>query len=187
MKDLLHDPLAAWIVAGTLASLVLARTRFAKWSVLLATLVLLASVEGACFDGERHLTNKFDATFFVWAQAVERRAVSGMAFALLGAPLGAVVSHLARRGRGRGWWLGALALGPFGAGQLASSLSLQRAMRTVLTDGMAPDAKLGYLRTAVGHSTWLLGVGTIASVLAGVAIAVAAARAPATDRLGDGV
>ena len=92
MKDLLQEPVAAWIVAGTLVSFVLTRTRFAKWSLVAASLVLLASVEVACFDGERHLTKKFDATFFAWGRAVELRAISGAAFVLLGAPLGAVVS-----------------------------------------------------------------------------------------------
>jgi hypothetical protein len=53
--------------------------------------VLLASVDLACFDGKRHLTEKLDATSLVWARAVELRAVAGAAFALMGGPLGAAV------------------------------------------------------------------------------------------------
>jgi hypothetical protein len=130
MKDLLHEPVAAWILAGTIVSFLMTRTPFAKWSLVVATLVLLASAEVACFDGKRHLTKKFDATFFVWGRAVELRAVVGAAFVLLGGPLVTVGSKLV--GRNGGGLLGVTALGLFGLGLLASSIALQISMRTIL-------------------------------------------------------
>ena len=174
MKDLLHDPAAAWILLGTLVSFGLSRTRFATCTLLAAILVLLASVEVACFDGKRHLTPKLDATFFAWGRAVELRAVAGVTFVLLGALVGTLVGRLT--GRRRGALFGAIALGPFGVGLLGSSVALQASMRTILAEGSSAEARLGQLRAAISQSTWLVGGGTVVSVLACIAIAGATMR-----------
>jgi len=75
-------------------------------------------------------------------------------------------------GRDRGALLGVAAFGPFGLGLLASSIAIQRSLRTILAEGAPTEMRLGQLRAAVSQSTWLLGAGTMASVVACVAIAI---------------
>lgn len=176
MKDLLHDPALFSILAGIAVSLVLSVTRFAKGALLAVILVLLATTELAIFDGNRHLTEKFDATFFVWGRVVELRAVAGVGLVLLAGPLGKIVSKLVNREHGV--LLGILVLGPFGLGLLASSIALQIAMRTIVADATLANVQLEQLRIAIGQSTWLVSCGTIASVAACVAVSLVAATAP---------
>jgi hypothetical protein len=174
MMDLLHEPLTVGILAATAVSLLLTRTRFATWSILSTLFAYVLSVELACFDGQVHLTEKFDGTFFVWCRAVELRAVGGLAIVSLGAPLGATVARLARAPRGA--LMGLAAMGPFGLGLLASSIRLQLSMRSILDEGTPPAKRLEYLGAAVEQSSWLVSIGTIASVLACGAIFVALTR-----------
>lgn len=178
MKDLLHDPVLVSILAGIVVSLALSLTRFPKGALLAVTLVSLATIESAIFDGKRHLTEKFDATFLAWGRVVELRAVAGVGLVLLAGSLGKIISKLV--GRGHGVLLGVLLLGPFGLGLLASSISLQIATRTILSESTLADVRLAQLRTAIRLSTWLVGCGTMASAIACIAVglAVAMARGP---------
>jgi hypothetical protein len=179
MTDLLREPFAVWIVAGLAVSLALTRTRFANWSLPAMALVFLASIELACFDGKRHPTEKFDATFFVWARAVELRALGGLAIMLMGGPCGTVVANLVHGVRGRR--LGAAVAGPFGLGLLASSVWLQFSMRTILHEGTPPETRFAHLQAAVARSTWLLSAGTTASIVICASIVVALVRRQAVS------
>jgi hypothetical protein len=170
----LHTPFAAWLLAGTGVCLALTRTRLANWSIPAALFLFLASAELACFDGRRHLTDKFDATFFVWGRAIELRAVGGVAIMLCAGPCGSVVAKLMRVRHGA--LVGAATVGPFGLGLFASSIQLQLSMPTIVHEGTAREERLRHLRVAVEASTWLVSAGTIVSVLVCVGVVVAIAR-----------
>jgi hypothetical protein len=117
----------AAIVLAAILALVVARTRCARWSVYAAPVLVWFFTEAGNFDGERHVNQKFDATFLVWVQAVELRSLAGLALLVLAAPIGAVGSV------GRGSLLGLAALGPFGAALLASSALVLRGVPPIFS------------------------------------------------------
>jgi hypothetical protein len=123
----------------------------------------------------------------VWGYAVERRAVAGAAFLLLGAPIGASLARFAGRARGAVW--GALALGPFGAGLLASSMVLQIRIQMLAAEGISGDRWRDPMKAVIDQSAWLIGLGTTASVLVCLAIAATWVRAHESKSLAaiDGV
>jgi hypothetical protein len=186
MNELIEDPIVVAVLLGIAVSVFSTFTRFTKGSLVLVTLVLLASIEVAIFDGRRHPTEKFDATILAWGHAVELRAVAGGGVVLLAGPIGRIVSKLIARKHGA--LLGLLSLGPFGLGLLASSAQLLTAMRTILSESPSPEARNEPLRTAVSQSTWWVSGGTVASVAACVAIAVfvASATGPSPRETGVG-
>jgi hypothetical protein len=108
-------------------------------------------VEMGRFDGQRHLTNKIDATSWVWISDVEQRALGACIVLLVAAPLGAAVGRSIGARRGALW--GLAALGPFGACMLLSSALLVRSYLAILG---APDAdvadKLALLESALSRS-----------------------------------
>jgi len=177
MKELLGDPVLISVLAGFVVSFALSVTRFDRGALLVMCLVLLATIEVAIFDGQRHLTAKFDATVLVWGRAVALRGAAGLGIVLLAGPFGKTVSRLA--GREHGVLLGVLSLGPFGLGLLTSSITLQIATRTIFSEATSSESGLALLRTAVDRSSWLVSGGTVASIATCVAVAIVATRAQA--------
>jgi len=174
----LLDPFALAILASAALSLWLMRAQRPIGSILAALFVVLLGVEAACFDGRQHQTEKFDATFFVWARAVELRALAGLAIALVAAPCGIAAARLA--GTGRGALMGLVTLGPFGLGLFASSVALQLAMSTL--EQSAPEDRYAQLRLSIDLSTRLLCAGTLTSVLACALVALGVRRRCAAGR-----
>jgi hypothetical protein len=180
VRDLLRSPAAIGIAVAAVLAVILARTRFARLAVYATPLLVVLCMEAGRFDGHRHLTTKLDATFFVWIQAVELRAVTGLAVLLVAAPIGAAAAKLLPAHRGVR--LGLAALGPCGVGLLASSALVLRAVPEMLALPVAED-RLGALRTLVVGADAVLAVGTLLSIVvcAGLAIGLLRADAPTFD------
>jgi len=162
VHDLLRSPAGIGIVVAAALLVALTRTRLTRLAVYATPLLVVLCMEAGRFDGHRHLTQKFDATFFVWIEAVELRALSGLAVVLLAAPLGAVAAKLlpARRGA----LIGLAALGPCGVGLLASSALILRAV-PVIVELPAVEDRLEALRTLVAQADAVLAAGTLLSVV----------------------
>ncbi len=144
---------AGWaLIAGTFVILVGLRTRLSVWFVPLGLALLAVGVHVACFDGRPHLNQKFDATIFVWARAVELRALAGLGAVVLAVPLGQAAGRYA--GVSRGWLGGLLVLGVPGLGLVASSVVLQGTLRRLLAADV--QQRLATLRVGVIASSWLL-------------------------------
>lgn len=173
MIAMLHDSRALAILAASALAFVLSRTRLASGTLLAAAAVVVLAAEASAFDGQRHLTSKFDASFFVWARAVELRALAGLAVLAVAAPTGVVAGRYG--GARRGATLGVLALGPFGGALVASSVVLQLAMRRAVAHEPVAE-RYALLADAIGASTAILAAGTVASVAVLVALALMLAR-----------
>lgn len=173
MISMLHDSRALAILAASALAFVLSRTRLASGTLLAAAAVVVLAAEASAFDGQRHLTSKFDASFFVWARAVELRALAGLAVLAVAAPTGVVAGRYG--GARRGATLGMLALGPFGGALVASSVVLQLAMRRAVTHEPVAE-RYALLADAIGASTAILAAGTVASVAVLLALALMLAR-----------
>jgi hypothetical protein len=175
MIRLLQDPYAIAILVGAATSLALARTRLASVSILSALLVLVLGAELGCFDGNSHdeVGAKVDATIFIWARAVELRALGGLAIIVVAAPAGAAAAKVGRFARGS--LMGLAVMCPFGFGMLASSIRLQLALRCLLSDEFPAD-RVAYFQAAVAQSSWLLGMGTLASIVGCAGLAIAGGR-----------
>lgn len=164
-------PLGWVLVAGALAALVGVSTRLAPWALFLGLLVLGVGYEAACFDGRPHLTEKFDATTWVWFKAVQFRALSGILSLALAVPLGRAAGRLA--GLRAGGWFGLLMLGIYGLAMLGSSLMVYRAMTNILAQEFPAVVSLENLRHAIHVSSGILRVGsTVTAVGAAVAAAL---------------
>jgi hypothetical protein len=162
LRDILRSPVGGSILVAAVLAVVLARTRLARWVVYATPLLLWFWAEAGRFDGQRHVNQKFDATFFVWISSVELRALGGLAVLLLAAPIGAAVGKLLRARRGS--LLGLAALGPCGMGLLASSALTLRAVPLML-DLPAAEDRLGALRTVIARTDTLLGAGALLSIV----------------------
>ena len=147
-------------------------------AAMLAALVLIcAGAEAGRFDGLPHVNAKFDATFFVWLQAVMLRAVAGIVTLALALPLGVTASRWA--GTRQRLAPGLLVLVPPGLGLLASSIRLQLAARGLLTGALALDARLAVLREAMRDSERLLAAGTLVGIAGALSLAIMLLRRPA--------
>ena len=153
MRDLLRSPSAEALVVGAAFAALMAGTRHAPWAVYVTPLVFWLCTEAGQFDGQRHVNQKFDATFFVWVQSVELRALAGIVLVALAAPIGAAAGRLVPFGRGAR--LGLAALGPYGACLVASSARILREVPRML--GLpARDEKLAALRAVVMQADAIL-------------------------------
>lgn len=168
-------PAAGFMLAGIpvcAVGLCSARPRV-RVTALAASVVFL----GVCvylgrFDGLRHDNHKFDTTVFVWAGAVWRRALAGLALAALAAPLGLAAGRTVGCPRR----LPAIAAGlaallPAALGLAASSLLLQARVLALRT--LPAEARVASLVEGIGLSTTLLAVAATASGLVLAALAVA--------------
>jgi hypothetical protein len=175
LRDLLREPAALGILAGSVLWLVLARTRLASWAVYASpALVWLCTAPGQ-FDGQRHLNSKFDATVFVWSSCVELRALGAVALLLLAAPLGAAAGRLVGARRGALWGLAVGA--PFAGGLGASSARLLRAVAAIAAESaLAEEGRVALLRAAIASSDLVVALGAGVSLLVCVALAALAVR-----------
>jgi len=177
VRDLLRQPASVAIVVLATIVFILARTRFARWSLYASPGLHWFCADAGRFDGQRHLTNKLDATSFVWISSVELRAVGGLAMLLLAAPLGAAAGRLVRAQGGALWGLSAL--GPAAAGLLTSSVLLVTSFSAILAmPDQAVQEKLETLRSAVGQSDAILASGTVLSIVTCTTLAFGLLRAP---------
>lgn len=146
-------PLGWALLGGTIIVLIALRTRLASWALLLGLFLVAVGAYGAAWDGEPHLTQKFDATFFAWAKAVLIRAIAGCITLVLAAPLGQTGGKLA--GFSRGYVGGLSTLGSLGLGLLFSSLYLQVQVAAALSVDR-PSVRLELIRHAVTVSGYVL-------------------------------
>jgi len=169
VRDLLRPPSALGIVVGTLLLIITTRSRFARVAVFVSPVFILWCMEVGRFDGQRHVNQMFDATFFVWVQTLALRALAGLALVLLAAPVGAAIDELLSTRRGA--LLGLATLGPCGMGQLASSVLVLREVPRMLSMPAVED-KLVALRTVVVEAGAVLGVGALLLTVVSVSLGI---------------
>jgi len=151
--------------------LVAVALRYTSWALLPALFVIAAALQIACFDGQPHVNEKFDATTLVWTQAVILRTVSGASLLFLSLPLSAAVARWARWTRFRA--VAGYVMMPIGVGLLASSFALQHTLREILQDPDLPgETRLAALRAVVHASNLLLAMGAALSGVGAVRLAV---------------
>jgi hypothetical protein len=177
----LASPVGLGIVLATILTIIVARTRFARWSIYASPLLIWLFTAGVWFDGQPVGFFGEPPGLRDWVHCVELRACGGLALALLAAPLGAAVGKLI--GVNRGVLLGLAALGPFGTGLFASSALLLTSVAVLRTYPPArAEATLAILRAAILQSDRVLACGTLLSILACVTQAIALLRnRPAMD------
>lgn len=171
---LVGDGWLRWIIlAGAAVSLATIRMRLAPWTAALALILIAAGLFEARFDGRPHLTEKWDATFFVWMHQVSVRLAVGVATLLAAGPIGAAVARYADADPNP---LPGLAVGaPVGAALVLSGVRLYAAaarLGTPLTDG-TPALRVAHLSNGVKDSERILLVGV---ALSAVTAAIVCAR-----------
>jgi hypothetical protein len=174
IEALLQAGPAAWLLPAC-ALVVAVALRWTSWALIPALLVLAAALQVAGFDGQPHLTEKFDATTLVWIRTVILRGVAGASLLLLAFPLANAVARWARWERR--WALASYVVVPVGLGLLASSLALQHTLRALLQDPDLPgEARLAALRAMVRAANLVLAVSAGASVAGAIRLAVPLVR-----------
>jgi hypothetical protein len=163
--------------------------------LVFAVAIAIAGTEAGRFDGHAHLTEKMDATLFVWARAVVMRGLGGVVALLLAAPIGVAASRWvtgpdegddtprpAPPTPRRAALAGLAVIGPFASGLWGSSLALQHALVALksLDAQVGEPARLVILAAGIDASDAALLAG---GVLGGIgALAVAAALLLPTGR-----
>lgn len=172
MIALIRDtaPLSLVLLVGTLVVLLLLRSRASDWGLAAGLLLCGVGVEAACFDGRPHLTEKFDATFFVFCRAVEFRILAGAQLVILAAPLGEAAGRWV--GRRRGWAGGLLVFGSFGLSLLASGILVFISALAALLSETPPAERLELLRQAIRSSSIIVGIGGGVAALAAAGLGV---------------
>lgn len=160
----------AWILPVCAIVLAVA-LRYTRWALVPALAFLAALLQVASFDGQQHLTEKFDATFIVWVRTVILRAVSGVSLLILALPFSAAAARWARWTRTRA--IAFYVLMPVGVGLLASSLAIQSAVRNVLSDPSAdPLLRYDVVESVVHASNFFMVSGAVLAVVGALRLAV---------------
>lgn len=157
-------PIGYVLILGTLVALAGLRTRLSAWCLCLGVVILAVGAQAACFDGRPHVTEKLDATVFIWARVVSLRLLIGVLVLALAVPIGHAAGQVARVNRG--WLGGLLVVGGFGLGLLGSGLVLQWTLRSAFSAASAGDV-------ARFHSLLRHGVTVSSSLMLGAAVVTA--------------
>ncbi len=164
LRDVLGRPIGIGILVAAVLAVVLSRTRFARGAIESHPLLVYACAERARFDTDSIAFFGERSDAWDWLHSAEVRAFAGLVVVLLAAPIGLAAARLI--GVRRGALLGLAALGPFGAGLVASSRVLLGLVAAIQAEPQSDlHRRLQLLAAAVEQSDRLVAWGTSLSVL----------------------
>lgn len=166
------DDAAPWSYALLAAAVLIVGadwTPVRRWVPCAAVALVAMGLEAGRFDGEPHLTEKFDATTLVWAHAVAMRPVAGIAAIVLAVPIGRATEPLL--GRKKAILAGLATVGPVGLGALGSGgvllMALERAFELVSQGAASANTQAeaeAIVRAAIRQSEWMIATATTLSL-----------------------